>query len=47
MNTVINVKKYNWTVTCVKENLWKDLIYHWVMKQAKCKCGLGYTLSFL
>jgi len=42
MNTVINVKKYNWTVTCVRENLWKDLIYHWVMKQAKCKCGQGY-----
>ena len=41
-NNVQNVKKYSWTMDTVKENLWKDLIYHWIMKQVKCNCGLGY-----
>jgi len=41
-NNVHNVKKYAWRQGTVKENLWKDLIYHWIMKQVKCNCGHGY-----
>ena len=37
------MRKYNWSLDNVRENLWKTPVYNIVSKQINCNCGSGYV----